>query len=225
MIRIAVISGQEHDRESIIAVLAEHDDFSVVCAGIDSYDAVKTAQEQQPDVIIIDLGIKDGTDIVPVIKRFSPQTKIIMVYSPGEPVCMAFKTDISGCLLKQGEFDSLGSSVLCAYYGGLFFSRPVRDHALRLLGKTKEKNACAGTGIIAEKMFSFTEMRIFFGIILGQTDKEIAKNLNITTGALRNCITHVKEKTRLRNRTQMAIFILTIAMMSRKNIQGQFADS
>jgi DNA-binding NarL/FixJ family response regulator len=57
-------------------------------------------------------------------------------------------------------------------------------------------------------LLTVTEQNIFNGIILGQSDKEIADDLNMSIGALRNCVNKVTKKTGLNNRTQITLFAL-----------------
>ena len=227
MINIAVTSGQEHDRNTITALLAQHDDFCITSIGVDGYDALTAAKEQQPDIIIMDFCMRDIScmDLVPLIRRCSPSTACIVLYFHDEygAADRALQAGISGCFLRHRGFDNLPSSVRCVYHGGLYLSRPITDDS----NKT-ERFPClaglvpAGHGIIGN--FSLTELRIFFGITLGYTDREIAQNLNISTGSLRNCITRIKEKTNLRNRAQMAVFALSTAMIDRKTIRSQLVD-
>ena len=226
MITIAVISGQEYDRKSIIRILAKQNDFHIVTAGADGYDALMSAKTQQPDVIIMDFSMDEiiCSDLAPIIKRNSPSTAIIVLCSLEEQavVSKAFNAGISGCLLKQGGFDNLASSIWCVYHGGLYFSQPIRNHAVQIFLETKTSRAMGDAAF--NGLFSFTDLRIFFGILHGHTDNEIAKELNMNTGSVRNCITRIKQRTRLRNRTQMAILALSTAMMNNRSIKGQLAN-
>jgi DNA-binding NarL/FixJ family response regulator len=66
--------------------------------------------------------------------------------------------------------------------------------------------------------FSRTEQLIFFGITLGHTDKEIADDLNMSTGSLRNYVYHIKVKTGLKNRTQISLYAILSGMMNNVKI-------
>ena len=227
MISITVISGHEHDRKTMITILEKRKGFHIVCAGADGYDALRSAKTQRPNILIMDFRMKDitGTDLAPIIKRNSPSTAIIVMFSHKERSAAdkALRAGISGCLVKHGDFDKLVSSVHCVYHGGLYLSRTIMNQTFLC---SAEPGDCAHTGhCVAGKFFTANELRIFLGIALGHTDKEIAKNLNMSIGTLRNHVTRIKRKTKLRNRTQMAIFALSIAMKNRKNIQGQLADA
>ena len=55
---------------------------------------------------------------------------------------------------------------------------------------------------------------VFYGITYGHTDREIAKNLNMSIGSLRNCVSQVKKKTGLHNRTQITVHALLAGIIS-----------
>ena len=223
MIHITVTSGQEHDRMVMADILARQDDFRIACLGADGYDALMSAKTQHPDIIIMDYCMQDitCTDLAPVIKRSSPSTALIALCT-GNEHCIAGKVlqaGVSGCLSRQDDFTILPSTVRCVYHGGLYLSQPISNQILHIA-----EDAVCPDNHITDTLFTSTELRIFYGISLGYTDKEIAQSLNINIGSLRNIITRVKEKTRLKNRTQMTIFALSVAMMNRGSIKGQLTD-
>ena len=220
MINITVTSSQEHDRKTIAAILEKQEDFRIASLGVDGFDALISAKTHHPDIIIMDFCLSDSTctDLAPIIRRNSPSTALIVLYSCHEQnvVGKALRAGISGCLPRQGGFDKLPSLVRCVNHEGLYLCQPARNNVLNAM----EKFPDYGT---KKHVFSFTELRIFFGIALGRTDDEIAESLNMSTGSLRNCIIRIKKKTGLRNRTQITIYALSLAMMSRGSM-GQLGN-
>ena len=226
MISIAVISGLEHDRNDIIGILAKQEDFVIAASGADGYDALMLARKHRPDVIIIDFSMEEFicTDLAPVIQRMSPSTAII-VLCPREEQAAAgeiLNAGISGFLIKQGDYGNLADSVRSVCHGGMYLSQAIRNQAAHMF--LKPNSGRDREDMAYNSFFTFTELRIFFGILLGHTDSEIAKGLNMNTGSLRNCITRLKKKTKLHNRTQIAIVALSVAMMNHRSIQGQLGE-
>ena len=228
MISITVTSSQEQDRQSIAAILSTQKDFCIASLGEDGYDALRAAKTQQPDIIIMDFCMDDTccTDIAPIIRRYSPATALIVLCTNNElsTVEKALRAGISGYLLKQKGFDQLPSSIRCVYLGGIYLCRSIRSKVLHSWSWPASKPGLVPRYGIIGKMFSLTELRIFFSIALGYTDDEIAHKLNMHIKTLRNCIARVKEKTGLRNRTQIALFILSIAMMDSGNVPRHLAE-
>jgi len=225
MINIAIVSKYENDLKTIRAVLTKQDDFHITNTGKDGYDALKSAMTQRPDIIIMDFSMQDidSPDLAPIIKRNSPSTALIVLCSHDERemVAKVFNAGISGYLLRQDGFDNLASSVRSVFYGGLYISKSVKTHALNHISAPTEIFP-AGHGV-SRPSFTHTEQGILYGISRGCTDREIAKNLNIRIGSLRNCITRIKKKTGLNNRTQVIIYALFTGVMNIGKIRDAFS--
>jgi DNA-binding NarL/FixJ family response regulator len=222
MINISIISKHEHDRKVMAAVLAKQNDFRITSIGEDGYDALKSAKSQHPDIIIMDFIMQDieSPDLAPIIKRDSPTTALIALgsHDKQDTVAKALKAGISGYLLRQDGFDNLASSVRSVFYGGVYVSESVKTHVLNYISTPAE--LLPAEPAISRYSFTPTELCIFSGIGCGHTDREIAEELNMCTGSLRNCVNHVKKKTGLRNRTQITIYALLSGIINIQKIKA-----
>ena len=212
MISIVIACIRLDDRKAVITLLNEQDDFQITGIAEDDFDVISLAITKQPDVIIMDFNLKSGIEspsLAPIVKRNSPSTSLIVLYSPEERICVerSLKVGISGYLNRQGGFDNLVSSVWSVYYGGLYIEldEEINCFAVYAVNRKKKEQTLPA--------FSPTELGIFSGITLGHTDMEIASSLNISIGTLRNYVNNVKKKTGLRNRTQIAIYALQYGMI------------
>jgi len=212
MISITIASKHRDDRKTINTLLAGQDDFKIASAGADGFHAVRSSMTLKPDVIIMDYDMEavNGPDIAPIIKRYSPLTALIALcpdkeYGAAEK---ALKAGISGFLLWKKDADKLASVVRSVYYGGMYISELAKNQLLAKLGLMNPATP------FRRHLLTITENNIFNGIILGQEDKEIAENLNMSPGALRNCVNNAKKKTGLHNRTQIAVYALLSGMIN-----------
>jgi len=210
MITIAIISKYLDDRDAITALLKEQDDFRIISIGSDGYDALKSSATQRPDIIIMDFHMKDidSLELAPIIRRKSPTTALIVLCPPDEQnaVANSLKAGISGCLLRQDVFNNLVPSIRSVLYGGWYVSKSVRDLALNYF--SPPDGVFPTEPGFSPFLFTPTETGIFYGIIHGHTDREIAKNLNLNIGSVRNCVSRIKKKTGLRNRVQITVHAL-----------------
>jgi len=62
--------------------------------------------------------------------------------------------------------------------------------------------------------FSPAERSIITDIARGFSDEEIARHLNYSTGTIRNCLTAIKRRVRLKNRMQIVIFSLFYGLIN-----------
>lgn len=233
MINIAIINKHENDRKNIVTLLAEQNDFRMVSIGMDGYDAIKSAMIHRPDIVIMDFNLDDinSLDLAPIIKRNSPASALIVLCSHKErdAVGKVLKAGISGCLLQEEVHSNLVATIRSVFHGGLYISKPIKTQALNSflvqgVSRKMANDVFETCPQLFPHCFSPTELQIFNGIIDGQTDKEIAKNLNMVTGSLRNCINVVKKKTGLRNRTQIAVYALLSGTINMEKIKENLLE-
>jgi len=206
MISITIASKHKDDRRTINTLLAGQEDFKIASVGADGFHAVRSSMTLKPDIIIMDYDMEtvNGPDIAPIIKRYSPSTALIALCPDEEcgVVDKALKAGISGFLLWKKDAEKLASAVRGVYYGCLYISELAKNQLLAKLGLINPAIP------FHRHLLSVTENNIFNGIILGQEDKEIAEDLNMSPGGLRNCVNKAKKKTGLHNRTQIAVYAL-----------------
>jgi len=206
MISITIASKYKDDRKTINTLLAGQGDFKIASAGEDGYHAVRSSMTLKPDIIIMDYDMEDvnGLDAASIIKRNSPSTDLIALCPDKEcgVIDKALKAGIAGFLSWKKDLDKLASAVRSVFYGGLYISEFAKNQLLVKLGYMNLGNP------LRRHLFTMTEYNIFNGISLGYSDRDIAEDLNMSVGALRNCINKVKKKTGLCNRTQITVYAL-----------------
>jgi DNA-binding NarL/FixJ family response regulator len=219
MIKIVVIDEKESDRNKITKLLSSQVDFEIVGLGTDGYDALKLVSALKPDITILDFNLSyiDGAEILPLLKRKSPSTSIIILTSvdDDEHICKALENKVPGYLLKNTDMDMLVNSIRCIYRGGHYITPKIAAKAFHILSelmreKNKQKDITPSKGDSASFPLSIsrTELRIMAFIGQGQSNKEIAENLCLKIGTVRNYISSAMQKAGLRHRTQVAIYAL-----------------
>jgi DNA-binding NarL/FixJ family response regulator len=224
MISITIAGREAHDRKAVTDLLAGHNDFRIASVGKDGYDVLRSVKKHRPDIIITDFIMTDihSAELAPIVKRHSPSTKLIALCSRIEEASWdgvlgkALRAGISGCLLKQVDLDKLAASVRSVFYGGLYFSERVcRISVILKELPPPDWNDC-------RHCFSPTELQIFYQVALGKKDKEIAEQLNICPGTVRNSISRIKQKTGLQDRTQIIVYALFSGMINLSKIRERF---
>jgi DNA-binding NarL/FixJ family response regulator len=216
MIRIAIIDSQEEYRKELYSILNCQDDFEIIGLGKDGYDAVRLVDSNKPDVILLDIELPyaDGVKTASLIKSRSPPTAII-VFSDVDDyryIFNAFHVGVSCYLSKKTSPDFLFQSIRMVYHGGSLiapeFAAGTRRAFSTLAGEhipayksnpSREKSHLLGN-------VSLTELRVMGCVGRGLTNREIAEQLKLREGTVRNYVSAVLQKTGLRDRTQLAIF-------------------
>jgi len=211
-IRITIASGRDGERAGIAALLAKHDDFVIASMAKDNFDLITAAINLKPNVIVMDSWLENSSSLklVSGIRRNSPASALIMLCSPKEKLAVnrVLKAGVSGYLLRQQDYACLPMAVRCVSGGGLYISETARR---------QNTNDVSMDNIVPRVTkpagLTFTELQTLRGISLGRSDSEIAKDLNITAGTVRNCICQAKKKVGVRNRTQIVLYALSVGLM------------
>jgi DNA-binding NarL/FixJ family response regulator len=193
------------------------DDFEIIGLGKDGYEAVRLVDLNKPDVILLDIDLPyvDGVKTASLIKSRSPSTGII-VFSDVEDYRYIFNTFQSGvsCYLSRKTTpDFLFQSIRTVYHGGSLIAPEFIAGTSRIFSALAEYVPAYGNNPSRQgkkprlpKNVSHTELRVIGCVGKGLTNREIAEQLELREGTVRNYISSVLQKTGLRDRTQLAIF-------------------
>ena len=232
-ISILVASGRDEDRNRILTVLTGHNDFNIAGIEKDETGAIIKSASLQPNVLILDLHLPgmSGTEIAPIIHRRSPSTVIVVLYDRDENDydSRTLNSGISGLLLKEADIDKLDSIIKIVCSGGYYFSASIIIKILSEAAFAKQFPCQALSHKPNYQYFSPTERGIITHLAQGLSDSEIADYLNFNIGTIRNCISAIKRKTKLKSRIQIVIYSLNYGLIDFDQIDlfknnGQFLD-
>jgi two-component system, NarL family, response regulator NreC len=111
--QFAVIVADNHTilREGLNAILSSQPDLKVVGEASDGIEAIRSAQNHSPDLVLMDLSMPrmTGADAMKEIKRVNPRTKIIIltVHSTKDYILSALKAGADGYVLKEADRSEL----------------------------------------------------------------------------------------------------------------------
>jgi len=210
IINIFVASGNDENCRRILNTLSEQNDFRIAGVEKDEAGTIIKAAQLKPDVLVLDLqppGMS-GEELAPIIHRRSPSTAIIMLCDKDEDnyACAALKAGISGFLLKDVDTDKLAPVVKIVSSGGYYISASIitRVFSDLMIKKKLSERYYNNLG----RFYTATERIIITDIARGISDEEIANHLNYNIGTIRNCLTNIRRKTKLKDRVQIVIFSL-----------------
>jgi DNA-binding NarL/FixJ family response regulator len=80
-VRVLVVEDFEPFRRFVCSMMRDRSELQVICAVSDGLEAVQKAEELQPDLILLDIGLPtlNGIEVARQIRKLSPQTKILFV--------------------------------------------------------------------------------------------------------------------------------------------------
>jgi DNA-binding NarL/FixJ family response regulator len=189
----------------IRTLLERRQGFIVVGEAGTVQDAVATARQSQPDVIVMDIRLPDGNGVEATreIRNERPETRVIMLtsYADDEAIYGSIMAGASGYLLKQTRGQNLAEAIERVAAGESLLDPAVTDKVLERMralarGDSDELSA-----------LSDQERRILGMIAEGKTNKEIAGEIFLSDKTVKNYVSSILSKLNLRRRSEAAAFI------------------
>jgi len=170
-------------------------------------EALEQARRLRPEVILMDIRMPgcSGIEATRLIKAELPATKIIMltVSDAEEDLFEAMSSGAHGYLLKDMHPEELLERLEDALRGEAVIAAPMAQHLLNALVEQGQRRGAEGQSKVD---LSPREQEVLELVRQGATNKEIAEQLFISVGTVKNHIHHILEKLNLTNRTQVAAY-------------------
>ncbi len=212
IIRILVVDDHTLFRRGLSALLSRDPQFLIVGDAADAGQALRRAQELQPDVILLDNHLPgvNGVDALPSLQQAVPGVKVLMltVSEDEQDLAAALRGGACGYLLKTIEGDALahairravrGESVVAEEMTGKLVSAFRGTVAVAPRGEAPQPAPSVLSGL------SPREHDILRGIARGESNKEIARTLGIAETTVKIHVQHVLRKLSISSRVQAAV--------------------
>ncbi|MDR1468556.1 MAG: response regulator transcription factor [Spirochaetaceae bacterium] len=221
--RLLLVDDQALFAESLATSLRHYaPDIDIIGIAGNGKEAVKMAQELEPDVILMDIKmpVMDGVEAVALIKRENAATKIIMLstYDEDALVRSALQAGASGYLLKDISPTELIAAIRALSSGVVQISPEIVRKLIE--DKYQAPDAKTARGInegAFEWLSDLTkrEREIFTLIVLGYDNEQIGKKFDLAIQTVRNQVSTIYSKLGVKNRFEI------IRLANRKNSLGE----
>ncbi len=221
MIKVLIADDQELIRQSLQIVLNSKAGICVTGAVVDGQEVIQSVRKEKPDVILMDIRMPklDGVQCTQIIKENYPQIKIIILttFDDDEYVYNALKYGASGYLLKGVSMDELENAIRTVHSGKAMINPDIATKVFALFSKMAQSDYTIPVGTKAVEDLTENEWKVIGCVKKGATNKEIAEELKLSEGTVRNYLSSILNKLDLRDRTQLAIWaVQTSAAMNIK---------
>jgi DNA-binding NarL/FixJ family response regulator len=214
MISILLVDDQTLLRDGLQTMINVQEDMEVVGVAGDGEQAIALVEKLSPSVVLMDIQMPgmDGLESTRRIKEVHPEVKIIVLttFAEDDFIVESFSAGADGFLLKDLQGDQLIRSVREAAEGQLIMPSFVASRLVSLL-RTDRKTGSARLSAARLKnegiVLSPRERDIAEMLILGKSNRQIATQLFMSDGTVRNYISGIYNKIGTKDREQ-AIDIL-----------------
>ncbi|HZR59155.1 MAG TPA: response regulator [Terriglobales bacterium] len=131
-VRVLVVEDGEPFRRFIASTLQKRPELQIICEVSDGLEAVQKAQELQPDLVMLDIGLPtlSGIEAARRIRKLAPESKILFLSqeSSADMVQEALGSGAHGYVVKAHAGSELLPAVKAVLQGDQFVSSGLRDH-------------------------------------------------------------------------------------------------
>ncbi|MCK1999312.1 two component transcriptional regulator, LuxR family [Paenisporosarcina quisquiliarum] len=187
MIRIVIAEDQRMVLGALGSLLDLEEDMKVVGKANNGEEVLKLIEQLQPDVCIMDIEmpIKTGLDAAEELKESDCKVIILTTFARSGYFERARKAGVNGYLLKDSPSEELANSIRVIMDGRRIYAPELVDMAYE-----------------EENPLTDRESQVLGLIANGKNTKEIASELFITTGTVRNYISVILDKLDVGNRIE-----------------------
>jgi DNA-binding NarL/FixJ family response regulator len=194
-------------REGLAAIIGSEPDIEVAGLAGCVAEAVEMAQALQPDIILMDFGLPDGTgaNATQEILKVLPETKIIFltVFEDDQNLFAAIRSGAKGYLLKNMRPAKLVAALRSVYQGESAISRTMTLRLMEELSRTKESGR-VGDSTLAK--LTNRELEVLQEIAGGSTNQEISRRLFLSENTVKHHIHAILDKLNVTDRREASAY-------------------
>lgn len=186
-------------------------EITVAAVGNSGEEAIELYERLRPDVLLMDIrmGGMSGLEAGERILAAHPAAKVLYLttFSDDDYIIKALSIGAKGYILKQ-DFEGIAPALKAVMNGKSVFGEQVMSRIPQLMQGGRRTEAESGFDMSAAGLGA-TEQEIIGLVAEGLSNREIAAQLYLSEGTVRNYLSGIFEKLAVRDRTQLAIFYYT----------------
>ena len=205
--KVIICDDQAIVRDGLVMLLKLEPDIEVVGTAGDGLEAVEMTWDKRPDLILMDLKmpIMNGVEATRQIKMKYPEIKILVLttYADDEWVFDAIQAGASGYLLKDTPREELIRAVRGTVNGKTYVDPSIAGKVLDQVSSRQTQPATLITSKLTER-----ETDVLRLIAKGLSNTDIADQLFLSDGTVRNHVSAILSKLGVSDRTQAAVIAI-----------------
>ncbi|GLS06161.1 DNA-binding response regulator [Chitiniphilus shinanonensis] len=206
-LRILVIDDHSLFRSGVCQLLQKQPDFAVVAEAADGLEGIKRAREHRPDVILLDLNMPglSGLETMQLLAQDLPECAVVIltVSEEAEELAQALRAGARGYLIKNIDADALVAAIRRAASG-----EPVIADSMtgKLVAQFRAQASTPAAPPVEREKLTPRERDIVACLARGESNKEIARRLDLAESTVKIHIQSVLRKLNLSSRVQVAVY-------------------
>ena len=202
----SVIIVDDHPlfRKGLIQLLKTVPTLNLIGEAAGGEEGLALAVRLQPDLILLDLNMKDmgGIEVLSGIRSARIDSRVVMVTvsDHGEDLVAALRAGADGYLLKDMEPEAMVDALRDVAGGRIVISDELTHLMAAALRGPAQPESVAAAGLTEQ------EVRILEQISAGLSNKLIGRELDIAEGTVKVHVKHILRKLKMRSRVEAAVW-------------------
>jgi DNA-binding NarL/FixJ family response regulator len=206
-IKLLIVDDQSLFREGLRTLLSIQPEFEVVAEASNGEEALRLAVQHQPAVILMDLRmpVLDGVTATRRLKASLPDCRVIVLttFDDDEYVFDGLRAGAVGYLLKDVSSEKLFEAIRAAANGEYFLLPSITAKVMAEFARLARPVVVNSEQMSAH--LSSREIEILALVASGASNKEVAENLVIAEGTVKNHMTNILGKMGVKDRMQAVL--------------------
>ncbi|QSJ16577.1 response regulator transcription factor [Nostoc sp. UHCC 0702] len=211
MIKLLLVDDQSLIRQGLKALLELEPDIEIVGEAENGENAIDLVEKLQPDVVLMDIRmpVMDGVAATREIQKRFVGVKILVLttFDDDAYVTAALQNGAIGYLLKDTPSEELAVAIRAVYKGYTQLGPGIVKKLLTQFSTIPSNQKTPVPPSLTE--LTPREKEVLRLIATGASNREIAQQLYISEGTVKNHVTNILNRLDLRDRTQAAIIANT----------------
>ncbi|HZA85888.1 MAG TPA: response regulator transcription factor [Acidimicrobiales bacterium] len=225
MIRILLADDQTLVRDGFRSILEREPDFEVVAEARDGREAVETARQLRPDVVLMDIRMP-GMDGLEATRRLladpdPPRVLVVTTFDRDEYVYEALKAGASGFLLKDVRSGQLREAIRTVAADESLLSPAIT----RRLIEDYVRRPPPGQPVPLLAQLTERELDVLRLLARGLSNQEIAAKLVVSEHTARTHVGHILAKLALRDRVQGVVLAYECGLVQPGDANAEDGDA
>lgn len=203
--RVLLVDDHEVVRVGLRSLLERHQQFDVVGEAGSAREAIQKTDALKPDVVVMDIRLPgtSGIEACEQIITKNPKIKVIMLtsYAEDEMLFSAIRAGASGYVLKQIGSDDLVKALEAVGRGEALLDPAVTQRVFQEVRRAVKNEEASAFSHLSQQ-----EKHVLLLVSEGRTNREIAKQLFLGEGTVRNYVSSILSKLNVSNRAEAAAY-------------------
>lgn len=201
---LLIVDDHPMFRKGMRALLESIPEFEVIGEAATGQEAVETAISLQPDVVLMDLQMPNGTGLAATreLRKISPNVRVLVVtlFEDDESIFTALQAGAHGYILKDADEEEMIQAIKSVGNGQAIFGPTVASRLMDYFSTSKTQ--------LPQELFpdlTDREREVLTLISRGESNATIAEKLTISVKTVRNHVSKIFNKLQVVDRAQAAV--------------------